>query len=96
MPAGGKTTPGVPGTGTAVSSGAASQVSEKSERAASVMERSRDLGMNMLILVRRFSTKVVVFSMRGAVEMRFSEAMREGIRRPSSWAIMPPMETPET
>jgi len=51
-------------------------------RAASVTERSRDLGTNMLILIAKFSRNEVVFSRRAAVEMRFSDAMRLGIRRP--------------
>jgi hypothetical protein len=35
--------------------------------------------MNMLILVRRFSRYVVVFSIVAAVERRFREQMRFGI-----------------
>jgi hypothetical protein len=34
----------------------------------------------MLIRVRRFSTKVVVFSIRAAVEIRLREQMRVGMR----------------
>lgn len=60
-------------------SGASSQESGNRERAASATERSRDLGRNMLMRVRRFSTKVVVFSMRAAVEMRLREQIRVGI-----------------
>jgi hypothetical protein len=70
----------VEGDGMVQSSGESSQVSGKRERAASVTERSRDLGTNMFILVRRFSTKVVVFSMRAAVDIRFREQMRVGMR----------------
>jgi len=47
---------GVVGVGRGASSGASSQASEKSIRAASVTDRSSDLGMNIFILVRRFST----------------------------------------
>ena len=38
-----------------VSSGFASQVGDKSERAESVTARSRDLGTNIITRVRRFS-----------------------------------------
>ena len=36
--------------------------------------------MNMLILVLRFSTKVVVFSIAAAVDNRFRDAILVGIR----------------
>ncbi len=70
---------GVEAVGTRQSSGLTSQASAKRDRAASVIERSRDLGRNMLILVLRFSTKVVVFSIAAAVESRLRDAMRVGI-----------------
>ena len=62
------------------SSGESSQESGKRDFAASVTERSRDFGINMFILVRRFSRKVVVFWMRAAVEIRFREQRRVGIK----------------
>jgi len=62
------------------SSGESSQESGKREREASVTERSRDLGMNMFIRVRKFSRNVVVFSIRAAVLIRLREQMRVGIR----------------
>ena len=71
---------GVEEVGTMTSSGDSNQVSENSDRAASVTERSSDFGMNMLILVRRFSAKVVVFSISAAVESRLRVAMRSGMR----------------
>ena len=37
-----------------------------------------------------------MFSMAAAVDIRFREQMRLGIRSASSCAIMPPMDTPET
>ena len=48
--------------------------------AASVTERSRDFGINMLILFRRFSRKPMVFSICAAVERRLSVAIRFGIK----------------
>ena len=48
--------------------------------AASVIERSRDLGMNMLILFRKFSTNPMVFSICAQVERRLSDATRVGIK----------------
>jgi hypothetical protein len=71
---------GVEAVGTGQSSGFPSQASLNRERAASVTERSSDLGMNMLILVLRFSTKVVVFSIAAAVDSRFRDAILVGIR----------------
>ena len=62
------------------SSGESSQESGKRERAASVMARSRDLGTNMFIRMRRFSRKVVVFWIRAAVLIRFKEQRRVGMR----------------
>jgi hypothetical protein len=46
--------------------------------AASETDLSSDFGKNILILVRRFSTKEVVFSICAAVEMRLREQMRSG------------------
>ena len=87
---------GVLEVGTRQSSGFSSHASAKRERAASVTDRSSDLGMNMFILVLKFSTNVVVFSIAAAVERRFREAMRVGIRKASSCAIIPPILTPDT
>lgn len=63
-----------------VSSGSASQESEKSMCAASERDWSRVLGMNIRMRVSMFSAKVVVFSMAAAVERRFNDAMRVGIK----------------
>lgn len=80
FPDGGRITLGVEEVGTIVSSGRESQASEKSILAASVTDRSSDLGMNMFMRVFMFSRKVVVFSIAAAVERRFREAIRSGIR----------------
>lgn len=80
FPEGGKITLGVEEVGMIVSSGRASHSAENKERAASVTDWSRDLGMNILIRVLRFSRKVVVFSMAAAVERRLREAILSGIR----------------
>jgi hypothetical protein len=68
------------------SSGESSQESGKRDLAASVTERSSDLGTNMFILVRRFSTKVVVFWIWAAVEIRFREQRRVGTRL--AWGVL--------
>ena len=71
---------GVDAFGMGQSSGFTSHASANRFRAASVTERSRDLGMNMFILVLRFCTKVVVFSIAAAVDIKFRQAMRVGIK----------------
>jgi hypothetical protein len=48
---------------------------------ASETDLSSDFGKNMLTLVRRFSTKEVVFWIWAAVEMRLREQIRSGIIR---------------
>lgn len=95
FPEGGRTTPGVEEVGRTASSGASNHEEWKSRRAASLMVVSMLLGMNMFARAQTFSNQVVVFSMFAAVEMRFRELMREGTRRATSWAIIPPIETPD-
>lgn len=49
----------------------------------------------MFARAQTFSSQVVVFSMFAAVEIRFRELMRLGIKSATSWAIIPPIETPD-
>lgn len=82
--------------GTGLSSGDESQELENSRPAAERMEASSVLGRNMSIRDQRFSSQVVVFWIWAAVLMRFREAIRWGMSIASSWAIMPPIDTPDT
>ena len=75
-------------------SGSLIQGVERRRSLMSVSWVSMGRGMNMFMRWRALARKVVVFIRRGAVLRRQRVVIDEGIRRASSWAIIPPIEMP--